>query len=82
MIKLVSFFIFLVRFQSCWSCHHWFAVIQSIFSSPARKNSLDLQEYRSSTATNSEGTPHSITNYPWIYVFVSLVPFLYVCHAA
>lgn len=85
------FSIFLVHFQSCWSCHPWSAAIQSTSSSPWRKNSLGLQEPMSSTAPNSKGLPHTMgyTLYAlwihlhprfslvWIYLYHLCLVFLY-----
>lgn len=76
------FSIFLVHFQSCWSCHPWSAAIRSTSSSPWRKNSLGLQEPMSSTAPNSKGLPHSMgyTLYAlWIHPRFSLV-WIYLYH--
>lgn len=71
---LVSVSIFLVRFQSCRSCHHWSAAIQSMSSRPWRKNSLAPQETLSSTAPNSEGLPHSMGDMQYMHFRIPLHP--------
>lgn len=90
LLKHYCFFVSLVHFQSCWNCHRWSAVIQSMSSRPPRKNSLELQEPTSSFAPNDESyhTAWNTVYALWIplkylyrlcFVFMYPVRFLYGC---